>query len=162
MEALSWLLGLLAPSVSNGTLTSLDIPFDNDIRDEFDQVLDKQSICSLNCNALPPPPSFQPSGLLSPTCDALLTWLEGFPNLATVGLFPNDREACAMMVAKLLSKESNIRTIYTNELVGVYWDDALGKAEKVGVRIIRADRVPEPVLKPLGEKSEVEELSSDL
>ncbi|ROV98631.1 hypothetical protein VSDG_04241 [Cytospora chrysosperma] len=161
IEALSWLLGLLAPSISNGTLTSLDIPFDNDIRAELDQVLDKQSISSLNFNALPPPPSFQMSGLLSPIGDALLTWLESFPNLETVGLFPNDREACAMMVAKILSKESNIRTIYTNELVGVYYDDALAKAEKIGVRIIRADRVPEPVLKPLGKKSKVEEVSSN-
>lgn len=158
MEALSWLLGLLAPSISNGTLTSLDIPFDNDIRAEFDQVLDKQSICSLNCNALPPPPSFQMSGLLSPVGNALLTWLESFPNLDTVGLFPNDREACVMMIAKILSKESNIRTIYTNELVGVYYDDALAKAEKIGVRVIRADRVPEPVLKPLGKKSKVEKI----
>ncbi|ROV92742.1 hypothetical protein VMCG_09031 [Cytospora schulzeri] len=154
IEALSWFLGLLAPSVSNGTLTSLDIPFDNDVQAEFDRVLlDKRSICSLNCNALPPPPSFQPSGLVSPTADAFLIWLEGFPNLTTIGLFPRDREVCAMMVAKILSKESSIRTIYTNELVGVYWDDALKKAQGIGVRIIRADRVPEPVLKPLDTKS---------
>lgn len=149
VEGPFWWLEHLAPSVSNGTLKSLDIPYDIDIQAGFDQLLDKRTICSFSCNALPPTPSFQPGGLLNPKATALLAWLEEFPNLTTVGLFPKDREVCAVLVAKLLSRESSIRTIYTNELVGVYLDDALDKARSKGIRIIRADRVPEPVLRPL-------------
>lgn len=154
MDSLSWFVGLLAPSISNGTFRSLDIPFDTDIQDKLDQVLDKQAIHSLSCNSLPPTPSFQPAGISNPQADALLAWLEGFPNLTTVGLYPKDREVCAMMVARLLAREeSSVRTIYTNELVGVYLDDALNKAEAKGIEIVRADRVPAPELETLQKES---------
>lgn len=148
---ISWFVGLLAPSISSGTLTSLDIPFDDILKAQLDQALDKNAIRTLSCNALNS--RLGQFGILNTEGDDLLTWLDEFPNVTTVGIFPEDAEMCGMIIAKLLAKENKINTIYTNALTGMYRDDALAKAAKKGIKLIHADRVPEPILKPLDKSS---------
>ncbi|KUI58439.1 F-box/LRR-repeat protein 5 [Cytospora mali] len=148
MENLSWFLELLAPSMSNGTLKSLDIPYDSILLSEFGLVLDKQAIRTISCNTFPPT-TISSQLTRGGDCHNLCVWLDQFPNLNTVGVFTSDVEGCMSIVSELLSKKNNIHTIYTKMLRGVHWDDALRAAEERGIRLIHADRVPEPVLEPL-------------
>lgn len=142
-----WFTAKLARSVSNGKLWSLDIPFDDIVQSAFDRVLDKNDIRSLSCNALSC--HVDQLGLLSREGEQLVTWLDGFPNLTTVGVFPDNPSVGKTMVAKLLSrKDSKIDTIYTNTLSGVYRDEALKVAAEKGIRVVHAVRVPEPKLEP--------------
>lgn len=148
-DALSWFVKLISKSCSSGTLRSLDIPFERDVQNALDQVLVKDDIRTLSCNAFDV--HLNALGLLSREHEAVLAWLDTFPNLTTVGVFPENLEVGRMMIARLLAKASQIETIYTDALTGSYWDDALEMAAEKGIRIIHAKRVPGPELKPLPE-----------
>lgn len=144
--SLAWFLEHIEPSLSNGTLTSLAISFDLDIRDALDRALNKEAIRTLGFFG------FFNSDLISISSDIIANWVAGFPNLTTLGMFPQKFEGCWMIISKVLAMENMIDTIYTNILTGVWRDWVLEKAEAKGVRIIHADRIPEPVLKPLQEE----------
>ncbi|KAL1877896.1 hypothetical protein Daus18300_002249 [Diaporthe australafricana] len=142
-DSLSWFLERIKPSMSNGTLTSLDTTFCKDNCNAFDKVLNKEAIRALSCHDFIDQDHFSQCG------NNFIQWVEGFPNLTTLGVFPQKFEGCMMLVSQVLSRENMIDTIYTNILTGVWRDWILEKAEKKGVRIIDADRVPEPILKHL-------------
>ncbi|ROW13389.1 hypothetical protein VPNG_05433 [Cytospora leucostoma] len=146
-DALAWLVQLISKSCSSGTLRSLDIPFESNVQGALDQVLVKDDIRTLSCNAFDG--HLNTLGLLGREDEAVLAWLDTFPNLTTVGVFPEDTEVGKLMIARLLAKGSMINTIYTNVLTGRYRDDALEMAAKKGIRLIHANRVPEPELEPL-------------
>ncbi|KAK7737908.1 hypothetical protein SLS53_006286 [Cytospora paraplurivora] len=148
-DALPQLVKLISKSCSSGKLRSLDIPFERDVQRTLDEVLVKGNIRTLSCNAFDG--HLNTLGLLSREHEAVLAWLDTFPNLTTVGVFPDDTQVGKMMTARLLAKESKIDTIYTDALTGTYWDDALEVATKKGIRMIHAKRVPEPELEPLPE-----------
>ncbi|KAI3396568.1 hypothetical protein diail_12017 [Diaporthe ilicicola] len=143
LENLPWFLEYLKPSMSNGSLTSLAVTFCPETRFELDRVLNKDAIRTLSCF------DFNDQSPVSQCGNTLLHWLQGFRNLTTLGVFPERFEGCWMLICKVLGQESSIDTIYTNILSGVWRDLVLEKAEEKGVRIIEADRIPEPILQPL-------------
>jgi hypothetical protein len=139
---LLWFTELIKPSMSNGSLTSLAITFSPDMQFYFDKVLNKAAIRTLSCF------DFIDEVYGSLCGNNFATWVRGFPNLNTLGVFPQKTENCWMHVIKVLSTESRIETIYTDVLTGVRRDEALKKAEEKGIKIIEASRIPEPVLQP--------------
>lgn len=146
---------VIKPSCKNGTLWSLDIDFNPR---QWDDVLDKPAIRTLSCNHIRSP-SIHPGGSAGDT-DAFLDWLDGFPNVTTLGIFPergaeNAWLTVAKTVRKLDERTSLVKTIYTNALRGVYMDEVLAEAARKGIQIIHADRVPEPELRPLSPSGEV-------
>lgn len=141
-DALSWFIELIKPSMSNGRLKSLAVTFCPYIRFLLDKV-DKTAIHTLSCFDFL-------DGDSGSTCgDTFANWVRGFPNLTTVGVFPQKSEGCWVHVSKVLARESRIETIYTDVLVGQSRDWVLEKAKEKGVKIIEASRIPEPVLPPL-------------
>lgn len=142
-EALSWFVELIEPSMSNGCLTSLAVTFCRDTQTLLDKFLNKAAIRTLSCFDF----IDQASGV---TCgDTFANWVRGFPNLTTVGIFPQKSDSSWMHVSKVLGQESRIETIYTDVLFGQTRDWVLEKAQEKGVKIIEASRIPEPVLQPL-------------
>lgn len=141
-DALAWFTELIKPSMSNGCLKSLAITFCPDTQLFFDKVLNKGAICTLSCF------DFIDQGSGSGCGDTFATWVRGFHNLTTVGVFPQKSESSWMHVSKLLAQESSIETIYTDVLFGQPRDWVLEKAQEKGVKIIEASRIPEPVLQP--------------
>lgn len=151
IEISSLILHMLKPKVPDAkarTLRSLDIDFVPDLG--YDTYIDKKTIESLSCNDIKNP-SIHPGG--SPgNADVFLEWLDGFPNLTTLGIFPEMAEHAWMIVAKAirrLDEKSRVERIYTNVLKGVYRDEIIELAGKKGIQIIHADRVPPPELSPL-------------
>lgn len=142
LTLLTWFTDLIKPSMSNGTLTSLAITFSPDTQFAFDRVLDKSAIRTLSCF------DFIDEEYDSRCGNKFATWVRGFTNLTTLGVFPQRTENCWMHVVKVLSTESRIETIYTNALTGIWRDEALKKAHEKGIKIIEASRIPEPVLQP--------------
>lgn len=141
--ALSWFMELIKPSMSNGCLTSLAVTFAPETQSLLDNYLNKAAVCTLSCFDF----LDQASGV---TCgDTFATWVRGFTNLTTVGVFPQKSDSAWMHVSKVLGQESRIETIYTNVLFGQARDWVLEKAQEKGVKIIEASRIPEPVLQPL-------------
>lgn len=140
------LVRVIEPSLKNGTLHSLDIFFDPDLYDPVIQDY-KANIHMLSCSDIAMPSIIEggPRGQV----DDFLDWIDGFPNLTTLGVYPHKTEDAWMVVAKVVNRlgdGSRLRRIYTNVLVGAYRDQVLGCAAKKGVEIIHADRMPEPVL----------------
>lgn len=142
LALLTWFTELIKPSMSNGTLTSLAITFSPDTQFAFDKVLDKSGIRTLSCF------DFIDEEYDSRCGNKFATWVRGFTNLTTLGVFPQRTDHCWMHVMKVLLTESRIETIYTNALTGVWRDEALRKADERGIKIIEASRIPEPVLQP--------------
>lgn len=142
-DALSWFMELIKPSMSNGCLTSLAVTFAPETQNHLDKYLNKAAVRTLSCFDF----LDQDSGV---TCgDKFVTWVQGFTNLTTVGVFPQKSDSSWMHVSKVLGQESRIETIYTDVLFGQTRDWVLEKAQEKGVKIIEASRIPEPVLKPL-------------
>lgn len=135
----------IQPSCTNGTLRSLDIIFDSKITNRLDKVLNKQAIHTLSCHGIDAPGSYDDLNLTG-NSDVFLQWVDTFPNLHTVGVYPEKTVKAWIVVAKLLRRRLDIKTIYTNVLTGVYRDELLARAARNGVKILHADRVPEPVL----------------
>lgn len=140
----------IKPSSTNGTLRSLHISFNLTIRDELDKVLNKSAIHTLSCRDII---TSATSDLRTSddNSDAWINWVDTFPNLQTAGAYPShqkDKNAWTIVV-KLLGRRPDIKTIYTNALFGVFRDELLEQADKIGVKIIHADRVPEPTLAPI-------------
>lgn len=140
LESLTWFMDLIEPSMSNGSLTSLAVTFCPQFQVELDRVLSKDAVRTLSCF------DFREEGRGSQCGDSFANWVQGFHNLTTVGVFPDHSEGCWMHVSKVLAKESRIETIYTDILTGQARDWVLAKAQEKGVRIIEANRIPEPVL----------------
>lgn len=142
---------LLRPSIENGTLRSLDLTFDSYMKAAIDQLFEesqKDTICTLSCHEVAMPSIVTGYG---GTCNEFLDWIDTFPNLRTVGAFPQKTENAHMLISSLMDKRPNIKTIYTNVLKGADRDKILARADKKHITIIHADRVPEPLLEPLRE-----------
>lgn len=134
-------------SSANGTLRSLEIDFRPEV---YDGHINKNIIRTLSCHGILAA-SVHEDGHAGQTQE-FLDWIDGFPNLTTVGIFPQKAERAWMVVAKLLRKlddTSLIKTIYTDALYGVYRDQIIEEAAQKGIQIIHATRVPEPPLSPL-------------
>ncbi|KAJ0120076.1 hypothetical protein J7T55_000929 [Diaporthe amygdali] len=143
-DHLSWFLEFIKPSMTNGSLASLAITFCPETRFMFDKVLNKKAIHTLSCFSFT-----EQSTVVSQCGDTFVHWLEGFPYLTTLGVFPQKFEGCWMLLSKVLAKDTRIKTIYTNILTGVWRDWILDRAREKSVKIIEADSIPEPVLQPL-------------
>ncbi|KAG8158446.1 hypothetical protein KVR01_011568 [Diaporthe batatas] len=142
LAALSWFLELMKPSMTNGTLKSLAISFNSQTQHLFDSVLNKHAIRTLSCM------DFIDEEWLSgpePSCgDRFCTWVQTFPNLTALGVFPQRTMTCGMHVLKVLHNESMIKLIYTNVLAGTMRDHVLAKAKERGITVIEhLDRIPE-------------------
>lgn len=140
-------LKAIKPSCVNGTLQSLVIDF---LPHLYDQVINKTVIHTLSCHEMKTP-SIHPGGYSGQT-DEFLEWLDEFPNLTTLGVFPAKADNAWLTVAKLVRKldeKSLVKTIYTDALYGTYRDEVLKSAAKKDIRIIDAGRVPELPLQPL-------------
>lgn len=137
-------LNFLKASCAKGSLQALDIyvgPYNGSALCEYlDKFLNKNDIHTLSCH------DFRWSGgagsLSSFTGDPFLEWLDGFPNLTTVGAYPDHFENCAVVIAKLLKKDTKIKTVYTDCLRGSFRDEVLKLAEAKGVKVIHAPSVP--------------------
>jgi hypothetical protein len=143
LAALAWFMQLIQPSLSNGSLTSLHITLNRHMERAFDGVLKKSAIRTLSCF------DFLDEEFDSSSGNLFATWVRGFPNLTTLGVFPQKTPNCWMHVVKAMSMESKIETIYTDVLTGVWRDETLKKAEEKGIKIIEASRIPEPALQHL-------------
>lgn len=140
------IMRIIKPSCVNGTLRSLEIDFEPRLCEDVDKTI----IHSLGCYNMIPP-SIHPGGHPG-HLDEFLSWLDGFPNVNTLGIFPEGGDTAWVMVAKVVHKldeKSLVKTIYTNVLYGVYRDQILEEAAKKGIQVIYADRIPEPKLQPL-------------
>lgn len=140
------IMRILKPSCVNGTLRSLQLDFEPHLCEDVDKTI----IHSLGCYHMMPP-SIHPGGHPG-HLDDFLSWLDGFPNVNTLGIFPDGGDTAWVMVAKVVrkfDKNSLVKTIYTNALYGVYRDQILKEAAKKGIQIVYADRIPEPKLQPL-------------
>lgn len=141
------ILNSIKPSCMNGTLRSVHIDFNPQL---YDEILNKQVVHTLSCNEIRTP-SIHPGGYPG-QIDEFLEWLDGFPNLTNLGVFPTKTDNAWLAVAKVVRKldeQSLVKTIYTDALYGVYRDEVLKQAAKKGIQIIHASRVPEPKLQPL-------------
>lgn len=138
----------IQPSCANGTLRSLEIIFDLRVTDRLDKVLNKQAIHTLGCHEIDAPSANDDLNLTG-NSDAFLDWLDTFPNLHTVGVFPDKGgEKAWIVIAKLLRRRHKIKTIYTDVLYGVYRDELLARARSDGIEIFDWYRLPEHVLAP--------------
>ncbi|KAJ4396010.1 hypothetical protein N0V93_000226 [Gnomoniopsis smithogilvyi] len=144
------LLGILRPSIENNTLQSLDLTFCNEVKAAVDALLTerpeenrKQAIHTLSCHGLDMPSIVTGFG---GTCDEFLDWVDTFPNLTTVGAYPQKSENAYKLILWLMKKRPDVKTIYTNILKGAERDMVLAEAKKRRITVIHADRVPEPLL----------------
>lgn len=135
----------IQPSCNNGTLRSLHITFDRNIRDALDLVLNKPAIHTLSCHSIGLGTG-DDSYYLNEEVDLYLDWVDTFPGLHTIGVYPVKTEKAWTVVAKLMKRRPDIQTIYTDVLIGVYRDEVLKRAAKNGIAIVEATRVPSPAL----------------
>lgn len=137
----------LRPSIENGALRSLDLTFSKQIRIAFDKLFvedQKAALRTLSCHDVIMPSIVSGFG---GNCDDFLDWVKTFPNLTTVGAYPQKSENAYKLISTLMKERPAIKTIYTNVLNGAIRDEVLAVAKALGVVIVHADRVPEPVLK---------------
>lgn len=145
------LISVLRPSIENRTLRCLDLTFMSEVKvaidalftSEQEGVNKKEAIQILSCHDVTMPSIITGFG---GNYDEFLDWVETFPNLTTVGAFPQKSENAHMLILWLMKKRPDIETIYTNVLKGAERDMVLDEARKRGIAIIHADRVPAPVL----------------
>lgn len=64
----------------------------------------------------------------------LIDWLECFPNLHTVAVYPGRWVAVELFIMKLI-QHPKVRTIHQDVLQGVHWDQAVKLAAKHGVSL---------------------------
>lgn len=152
LQAVHSLLGILRPSVANGTLRSLDLTLSNEVKAAVDALFTpkledngKSAIRILSCDGLLMPSIVTGFG---GNCDEFLDWVDTFPNLTTVGAYPQKSDNAYMLILWLMRKRPDIKTIYTNVLKGAERDMVLSEAKKRHITVIHADRVPEPLLGP--------------
>lgn len=138
----------IQPSCESGTLRSLHISFSVETQLELDKFLDKQAIETLSCHDILMPSILDGGGHRGHVAE-FLEWVDEFPNLSTIGVFPQKTENAWMTVGKVLRRRPDIKTLYTDALHGVHRDEVLEYAAKNDVTIIHASRVPEPDLLPL-------------
>lgn len=134
----------LKPSCTNGTLRSLHVDFLALQRQHWDDMLNKPAIHTLSCEKI------QGYAVSDSGHAAFLDWLLTFPNVRTVGIClanPSEPDSWRI-IAFLLKRRPDIKTIYTNALHGVYRDAMLEQATQIGVKILHGKRVPEPELLP--------------
>lgn len=144
----------IKPSCINGTLRSLHVSFNPPTRDGLDGVLNKPAIHTLSCHDI----AVRFGTVTCLDYDDFLEWVDTFPGLQTLGVFAA-KEDCKStasvqdpawtLIARLLKSRPDIKTIYTDALSGAPRDEILGHAAKIGVNVIHAKRVPEPVLSPV-------------
>ncbi|KAJ4401971.1 hypothetical protein N0V82_010825 [Gnomoniopsis sp. IMI 355080] len=154
--AVQSLLGILRPSIENGTLRYLDLTWSILVKAGLDTLFTaepeqdrKETIRILSCHGIEMPSIVTGFG---GNCDEFLGWVETFPNLTTVGAYPQKSENAHMLILWLMKRRPDIKTIYTDALKGAERDMVLAEAEKRSVTVIHADRVPEPFLEPLVER----------
>lgn len=145
------LLEILRPSIESRTLRYLDLTFMNEVKNAIDALFtseqeeanQKEAIKILSCHDVTMPSVNTGFG---GNYNEFLDWVETFPNLMTVGAYPQKSENAHMLILWLMKKRPDIKTIYTNVLRGAERDMVLDEARKRGIAIVHADRVPAPVL----------------
>lgn len=145
------LLSILRPSIENRTLRYLDLTFMNEVKvaidalftSEQEEANKKNAIQTLSCHDVTMPSINTGFG---GNYSEFLDWVETFPNLTTVGAYPQKSENAHMLILWLMKKRPDIKTIYTNVLRGAERDMVLDEARKRRIAIVHADRVPAPVL----------------
>lgn len=140
----------IRPSCTNGTLRSLHISFDLATRDGLDKVLNKPAIHTLSCHDI----AVMSNHFSGGDFDAFLDWVDTFPALHTVGVFTplaraDSKTPAWTLIARLLKTRPDIKIIFTDALRGAPGDEILERAEKMGVNVMHARRIPEPVLSPV-------------
>lgn len=66
--------------------------------------------------------------------EPFVQWLDCFPNLHTVGVYPGGWEAVGALITRLIARPG-IRTIHQLTLRGMAWDEAQKLAKKYGVKL---------------------------
>lgn len=135
----------IQPSCDNGTLRSLHITFDPYISEALDLVLNKPYIHTLSCHSIGLG-TFSNHYDLNEHVELYLDWVDTFRGLNTIGVYPVKTEKAWMVIARLMKRRPDIKTIFTDVLRGVYRDEILKRAAENGITIIEENRVPEPIL----------------
>lgn len=145
------LLAILRPSIENRSLRYLDLTFMTEVKVAIDALFTsereegnrKEALQILSCHDITMPSINTGFG---GNYNDFLDWVETFPNLTTVGAYPEKSENAHMLILWLIKKRPDIKTIYTNVLRGAERDMVLAEAKKRGITIVHADRVPAPDL----------------